>query len=444
MSGLALILAGHGSHISAETGGIVWRYVDRLRRLGVADEVTACFWKEAPAFSQVLDSVMAADIVVVPVFTAAGYFSGEVIPSEMGLRRGLNLRRNKRVTLTPTIGEHPQLETVVEARLRSMVAQHGLDPAQTAAAIIGHGTARNRQSRATAQQQAGRIRALNWLSQVEAVFLDDAPAIPSIFDMTTAAHIIALPFFIAEGSHVTQDIPRALGANGGAWPQFLNGRHVYYGEPVGKDELICQLILDLARATGLPFAADCPDGAWRGFPAAGSATLMEALETETILRFGQLLISKKRVSHIDGGSASIALTEPSALRKRVREAPFRPLPTRRDLPAGWHVELESPQDAQAVIETVYPGLIADWAAGQRGELATESLREIGTRQSGMFQNIHQLPVNVIERTIELTCGDCIRQPTWRDGWQSAEAGPPCRSACNMWLASARNYEDSCL
>ena len=35
MSRVALILAGHGSHISAETAGVVWRYADRLRRLGV-------------------------------------------------------------------------------------------------------------------------------------------------------------------------------------------------------------------------------------------------------------------------------------------------------------------------------------------------------------------------------------------------------------------------
>ena len=37
------------------TAGIVWRYVDRLRRSSVADEVTACFWKEAPEFFRCAD-----------------------------------------------------------------------------------------------------------------------------------------------------------------------------------------------------------------------------------------------------------------------------------------------------------------------------------------------------------------------------------------------------
>jgi hypothetical protein len=85
MSRTALVLAGHGSHISAETAGVVWRYVDRLREMGVADEVTAAFWKEMPSFHTVLDMLEAADITIVSMFTAQGYFTETVIPVEMGL-----------------------------------------------------------------------------------------------------------------------------------------------------------------------------------------------------------------------------------------------------------------------------------------------------------------------------------------------------------------------
>ena len=53
MTDSALILAGHGSHVSPNTAGVVWSYVDRLRALGTAPEVTACFWKEPPALNQV-------------------------------------------------------------------------------------------------------------------------------------------------------------------------------------------------------------------------------------------------------------------------------------------------------------------------------------------------------------------------------------------------------
>ena len=85
MTGTALVLAGHGSHISPETAGIVWEQVDKLRALNVADEVTAAFWKETPSFHQVIDTLTADDMTIVPLFTAQGYFTQTVIPAEMGL-----------------------------------------------------------------------------------------------------------------------------------------------------------------------------------------------------------------------------------------------------------------------------------------------------------------------------------------------------------------------
>ena len=43
MPNTALVLAGHGSHLSPDTAGVVWEQVDKLRALKVADEVTAAF-----------------------------------------------------------------------------------------------------------------------------------------------------------------------------------------------------------------------------------------------------------------------------------------------------------------------------------------------------------------------------------------------------------------
>ncbi len=436
MSGVALILAGHGSHISPNTAGIVWAYVDRLRSWGVAAEVSACFWKEPPAFSQILATVCAEQVVVVPVFTARGYFSSEVIPTEMGLRGSVTECGGKTVQLMATIGEHPLLESIVERRLRDLVAEYGLRPEETAAAIIGHGTPRNRHSRDATQQQADRIRALNWLSEVVAVYLDDEPTIPSIYHSTRAENIIALPYFLAQGSHVTQDLPRALGITGEKVPERAQGRNIYYGEAVGTDESICQVILELARESGLPFpVAEAAVGSWDGFPLAGSQELMEALEREGTLRFGQLIVSRERVWHGEEAVASRAIGSPAALRAHLRERPFRPLPTSTDLPSGWHVDLAEQRQAHAVIETVYPGLVADWAAQKRGDLQTESLVGISGRQGGMFKDIDKLPEPVVRRTVETVCGNCIRQPTWYAPNEQADL--PCRAACNLWLSTAR-------
>ena len=442
MSGTALILAGHGSHVSANTAGIVWGYVDRLRDWGVADEIAACFWKEAPAISQVLDTVEADDVVIVPVFTARGYFTSEVIPTELGLAESDLVRPGRRIRLTPPVGEHPHLQSIVERQLRATIERYDLSPDRTAAAIIGHGTRRNRQSRDTARHQARRIRDLNWLSEVVDVYLDDKPDIPSIYQSTSAENIIALPYFLADGSHVRFDVPRALGIADLDRVNHVHGRSVYYCEPVGSDESICQVILDLARETGLPFAMKKATNKWSGFPTAGKNALLHALESGTILQIGQVMANRKRVWHCDSEGDSKAIDSPETLRAFIREEPFRPLATSADLPKGWHVELAEPKDAHAVIETVYPGLVADWAGRQHGALQIETLEAIGRRQSGMFKDIHRLPQNVIKMALEKICGNCVRQPTWWQGVSGAGIQLPCRSACNLWLSTARQLGDA--
>ena len=435
MSGVALILAGHGSHISANTAGVVWAYVDRLRRLGVADEITACFWKEQPAFARVLNSVSAEEVVIVPVFTAQGYFTREVLPAEMGLDGPLTRRGKRRIHLTPTVGEHPLLNTIVDARLRDTMAKFELPAGQTAAAIIGHGTPRNRGSRAAAKAQADRLRALGWLKEVVSVYLDDEPAIPSVYHKSSAPNIIALPYFLAEGSHVSGDVPRALGLSPGQTAQSIKGRKVYYCKPVGGDESICAVILDLARETGIPFQASSQGDSWAGFPTAGRDSLLRALAAERVLQIGQVTLSAERVWRSgDSVAGSRAITTPADLRSRLRLAPFRPLATSRDLPGGWRVDLKTPEQAHAALETVYPGLVAEWAAQRDGRLEIESLQTISQRQVGLFKDVHLLPAQVIEQTVEQVCGGCVCQPSW---WNGESSELPCRSACNLWLSTAQ-------
>lgn len=445
MSRVALILAGHGSHISAETAGVVWGTVDRLRQMGVADEITACFWKEQPAFSRVLDSVIAEEVVVVPVFTAQGYFTRDVLPAEMGLAGPLTRRGQRRIHLTPTVGEHKLLDAIVDARLRDTVAKFGLQPGRTAAAIIGHGTPRNRNSRAAAHAQAERLRALGWLKEAVAVYLDDDPAIPTIYHSTSSPNIIALPYFLAEGSHVTRDVPRALGLSSGRAAETVNGRAVYYCQPVGADETICQAILELARTTGLRFMGREDTGDWSGFPAVGRRMLVSALKRGDSLHFGQVTLSKDRAWRNGDSAPGRALATPAELRAFIRDAPFRPLATSGDLPGGWQVDLAGPEQAHAVLETVYPGLAADWAAQQNRSLRIDTLETVSKRQLGIFKDIHRLPRQLIEQTVEQVCAGCVCQPTW---WQASEAASsasadlPCRAACNLWLSTAQKMGEA--
>ena len=437
MSGIALILAGHGSHISANTAGVVWDCVDRLRQLGVADEVTACFWKEPPAFSQVLDTVEADEVVVVPLFTARGYFTQQVLPSEMGLRGPLTRSGKRRIHVTPSLGEHRLLESIVDERLRRMLDRFELPAPETAIAVIGHGTRHNRQSRDTARRQADRIRDAGWVGEVVAVYLDDEPDIPSVYHSTRSSNIIALPYFLADGSHVGIDVPSALGISGNGTAERVNGRTIFYCDPIGDHASIVEVILALARDTGLPFEATAVESDWERFPAAGRRTLLQTLETEKILRFGQVSVSRQRAWHCDAVGDSKEIATPAALRSHVRDNPFRPLPTSNDLPGGWHVKLGKSEAAHAVLETVYPGLVADWAAQEEEQLVIESLETTSKRQQGMFKGIHNLTSAVIKKTVQRVCADCVRQPSWWNGLVAKDAALPCRSACNLWLSAAR-------
>lgn len=442
MTGSALILAGHGSHVSPNTAGVVWSYVDRLRALGVAGEVTAGFWKEPPALNQVLDTLKGTQIFVVPVFTARGYFTGSVIPSEMALQGPVTRRDGKTIALTRPLGEHPAMTSVVRNMVRVHIDKHDLDRADTAVAIIGHGTRRNPASRDTTRYQAKILRELNWVGEVVDVYLDDEPEIQSIYQTTCAGNIIALPYFLAPGSHVSIDVPRALGLSGQATPQTVAGRRVFYTQSLSEDESICWAIHELALEAGLSICRDPDNRSWRGFPKVGRDSLVKALKTGRPLQFGQVMMTEKRVWHCDNDEGSASMSSAAQLRARLRQDPFRPLSTSADLPAGWHVDLDRPAQAHAVLETVYPGLVADWAARHQGNFLVEPLKATSERQVGMFKGIHSLAAKLIDRTVAKVCGACIRQPTW---WKDEpEADLPCKAACNYWLSSAAKVGESAI
>ena len=427
---VALVLAGHGSHISPDTAGVVWSYVDQLRAWSVADEITACFWKEAPAFRHVIDTVKASEIVVVPLFTAQGYFSKTVIPSEMNLDGSRTERNGRIIHYTPTLGEHPALSTIVQERIESVLAHEELCSDQVAVAIIGHGTSRNRASQNAAHKQAEALQ--HFASEVVAVFLDDEPRIAKVYELTTAPNIIAVPYFLATGSHVTQDVPQALGIQGNNRATIVKGRRIYYTEPIGTHESIYQLILDLARSTKHDFPIQASSDKWTGFPKGGDEQLINAVCNNSAIQFGQLLLTPTEVLPVKAQSQPKILETPAALRQHIRENPFRPLATSTDLPQDWRIPVASPRMLPAIVETIYPGGVADWA--HQGEFQAESLRAFGEQQAGMFKDIHVIPESTIDLAVETICGSCIRFPTWHT---TSRGDIPCKSPCNWWLTQVK-------
>lgn len=456
MSSIALILAGHGSHVSPNTAGVVWQMVDRLRRRGIADEITACFWKEQPHFHQVLHSVTSETVVIVPVFTAKGFYTQQVIPVEMGLSGEVTQRGKRTIYYTPTLGEHPDIDDVVKSIVRDSLHEANLSKKDTAVAILGHGTKRSSSTRETTQRQTENIRELDIVAEVVDAYLDDDPNIPSIYTRTSAPNIIAVPFFLAQGSHTTIDVPGALGIEYGTYPADVNGRNVYYTPPLGTHPRLDDIVLDLARqVSSLPFEEQTSPlfhngegeensmfggGEVSGFPRAGADALLETLSTlrarETIT-LGDLILARHLVMP-QNSTQDIALRSPAELREHLRENPTRTLTTGDDLPRDWVVPVSDIRQIPAVIETVYPSLLGDWHAKQSGRLHIHKIDDLVAREHGLYKDLDTNNDTTIKSTRNSLCAHCVRTPTW-----SGEKGNiPCAVPCSHFLSFTKEGTSS--
>lgn len=430
----ALVLAGHGSHISPSTAGLVWRYVDRLRAQGIANEVTACFWKEQPSLHEGLDSLAADDITIIPVFTAQGYFTRQVVPAEMGLDGPVTQRGNRIIRYGKTLGEYHALAGVVYQRVTDTLSRYQLDAQQTTVAIVGHGTKRSYESQQTTRDQVQQLMQRGLVADLLDAYLDDDPDIPSIYQRAKTADVVVVPFFLAPGSHVTIDVPSALGLPAGESFARLNGKHIYYTDPVGTNEEVCQFITALAYEAGLPRRQ--PDTAiWGGFPQAGGTALIEQVQETGGMLFGELRLTPDMVQPVHLATAPITLDNPASLRTHIRETPFRALASQHGLPQNWQVPVPDIADLPAIVETIYPGGVAAWAQQQHHQFQANRLSQTIARQQGNFRDLAALSTAQVDNLVESVCSQCVKSPVWHHQ-NLASHSLPCGDPCNVWLSDA--------
>lgn len=253
--GSALVIAGHGSTINANSSTPTRRHAETLRARGIFDEVAVCFWKEDPPLREVLDTLESRDIYVVPNFISEGYFTREIIPREMQLEGKTTLRDGRVVKYCDPVGNHPHMTRLLLDQARTLAPE--LDPAQAALFIVGHGTALNDNSAVAAKVQAARIAALGHFAEVRNAYMEDTPEIAKWDRLTDLPNVIVVPFFIADGLHSYEDIPVLLGlaAEGDAprdWssasPHTLRGKRLWYGRAIGTAPAFAELILDQVAA----------------------------------------------------------------------------------------------------------------------------------------------------------------------------------------------------
>jgi sirohydrochlorin cobaltochelatase len=270
-SDAALVLAGHGSTLNAESAAPTYQHADALRARGIFAQVVECFWKLEPSICAVLRGVFAPRVFIVPLFISEGYFTEEVIPRELGLRTNdqtgferVQRRGEQTLHYCGPVGTHDSMTGVILARAKSVVEQHPFPrapkPSETALFVAGHGTGNNENSRKAIEHQVELIRALDVYPEVHAVFMEEAPRIGECYTLAQSRNLVMVPFFISDGLHSHEDIPVMLGEaervvreryqqGRPTWrnPTEMRGKRVWYAPSIGNEPHLADVILERVR-----------------------------------------------------------------------------------------------------------------------------------------------------------------------------------------------------
>ena len=259
------MVLGHGTTLNDGSAGPAYQHAAELRRRGLFSEVRAAFWKQAPQVKQVLADLKTPRVFIVPLFISEGYFSGAVIPRELGFtgRGTRNAERGTQFYCQP-VGTHDSMSEVVLARAAAIVDKfpcpRAPKPEDITLCIAGHGTGRSTQSRQAIERQVELIRAKERYATVHAIFMEESPRIAEAYALATTRNLVVVPFFISDGLHVVEDIPVLLGepecivqerlaAGAPTWrnPTERNGKRVWYAPAVGTEPHVAEVILQRVR-----------------------------------------------------------------------------------------------------------------------------------------------------------------------------------------------------
>jgi sirohydrochlorin cobaltochelatase len=256
----ALIIVGHGSTVNADSSAPTFDHAAEIARRNVFGEVVCAFWKEEPSLRQVLHTVEADEIYVVPNFISEGYFTRTVIPRELELTGPVTERDGRTIKYCEPVGNHPRMTELLLRRAAEVAP--GVPPDKTSLFIVGHGTDLNDNSAVAAKREVQQIAARGLYAEVLNAYMEEEPLIAKWDEHASQPHVVVVPFFIADGLHSYEDIPVLLGiaaeSSGTASatqkevfrrnPYQLRGRTLYYASAIGTEPLFADVILEQVAA----------------------------------------------------------------------------------------------------------------------------------------------------------------------------------------------------
>lgn len=248
----ALLIVGHGSTVNPDSSTPTRRHASEIQKRNLFADVRCAFWKEEPSLRDArfffADGAI-REVFVVPNFISEGYFTQTVIPRELELKGPVTTRANGQTWIyCEPVGNNPTVTELLLARAHEIAPD--VKPTETALLIVAHGTELNDNSAIAAKREAERIRARGEFASVGNAYMEEAPLIADWDQLTNAANVIVVPFFISDGLHSYKDIPKLLGIDChesdlfGKNPYRLRGRSLYYARSIGTDPRFADIIVE--------------------------------------------------------------------------------------------------------------------------------------------------------------------------------------------------------
>ena len=267
----ALVIVAHGSHLNPGSSRPTYEHADTIREVGAFDEVATGFWKEEPGFREVLRTVRADEVYVVPLFVSEGYFTEEVIPRELRLEDwDVSQWASDGTSATSTTleatdtgqtvhycgpaGTHDAMSDVIIRRAESVTGDPDVGEG-FGLAVVGHGTERNENSAKAIRYHADRVRETGRFDEVRDLYMDEDPEVDDVTDFFESDDVVVVPLFIADGYHTEEDIPEDMGLTedyreGYDVPTEVDGKRIWYAGAVGTEPLMADVVLERARDAG--------------------------------------------------------------------------------------------------------------------------------------------------------------------------------------------------
>jgi sirohydrochlorin cobaltochelatase len=272
LSNSALLIVAHGSTVNPDSSAPTLAHAAEIRSRSVFADVACAFWKEEPSLRDaffLFDPESIREVYVVPNFISEGYFTQTVVPRELELNGRITKRSNGQIwRYSDPVGNHALMTELLLKRAHEIAP--GAAPAETSLLIVAHGTDLNENSAVAAKREAEKIRAHGKYATVLNVYMEEPPLVSDWRKLTETPNVVVVPFFISDGLHSYEDIPKLLGINErrlpsrrkgpsgrlGSRPSLkeifrqnpyaIDGRSLFYAPSIGTDPGFADIVIEQA------------------------------------------------------------------------------------------------------------------------------------------------------------------------------------------------------